>query len=139
MFRHAITCHVLDTISGRPAPGIRCTLAREYSLDKFVPIATAKTDSDGRVSQWQLFDSSSDDLTPEPTSPEMFLAAAAADATSHTLFRVTFAGIDKFYNGDTFFPYVDITFTVPAGKLGVEHFHIPLLLSRYSYSTYRGS
>ncbi|KAK9473981.1 uncharacterized protein V1510DRAFT_413261 [Dipodascopsis tothii] len=124
MSRDPITCHVLNTVTGKPAAGIACTILRQAGAD-FAPVGTATTNGDGRVVTWE-------------TGAVPFAAAAAAVSGS-TLFKVRFSEIDTYFGGDTFFPYVDVVFTVPEGKLGVEHFHIPLLLSRYSYSTYRGS
>lgn len=40
------------------------------------------------------------------------------------------------FGGETFFPYVEVVFTVKSAE---EHYHVPLLLGPYSYTTYRGS
>ena len=108
--RSPITTHVLDTAKGRPAAGIAVTLSRQTDGGWSV-VAQGETDADGRIG----------DLLP-PGSIEA------------GLFRITFdvAG----YQAESFYPQVAITFQVDAPD---EHYHVPLLLSPYGYSTYRGS
>jgi 5-hydroxyisourate hydrolase len=107
----AITTHVLDTALGRPARGVPVRLSR-IAPDQAV-IAVAHTDDDGRVS----------DLGPDQAEPGTyqlrFDVAAYAAATGQ----------------DCFFPEVTVTFTVTDAR----HHHVPLLLSPFAYSTYRGS
>ncbi|KAK7208067.1 hypothetical protein BZA70DRAFT_272820 [Myxozyma melibiosi] len=144
MSKHPITCHVLNTITGRPAAGLRCELLKQSSSSStsdFSTFATATTNADGRVVFWDLLETSE---STSPASNQAFLDLAYVGSEDYAsandcLYKVKFLGIDQLFDNDTFFPYVDIVFKVPAGKLGLEHFHIPLLLSKYSYSTYRGS
>ncbi len=111
----AITTHVLDTARGCPAEGIRVSLEQLDALDTWKPIAQGATDRDGRVRT---------------------LMPAGAPAIPGT-YRLTFAtgpyfetlGIPAFY------PVVIVTFTVESEP----HYHVPLLLSPFGYSTYRGS
>jgi 5-hydroxyisourate hydrolase len=110
-----VTTHVLDTARGTPARGIAVRLE---SLDGTL-VGKGRTDDDGRVRE----------LGPER------LAAGT--------YRIVFE-IDEFYAAsgeDAFFPEVVVTFTVPEliREQAHEHLHIPLLLSPYAYSTYRGS
>ncbi|MFC7361978.1 hydroxyisourate hydrolase [Nocardioides astragali] len=106
----SLSTHVLDTAAGRPAVGLHLTLE---SADGAV-VASGVTDDDGRV------------------------GALAADlpAGDHRIRFDTgawFAG-----QGLTaFYPEVVVAFTV--GDEADEHFHVPLLLSPFGYSTYRGS
>lgn len=107
----AITTHVLDTALGLPARGVPVRLSR-IDPDPSV-LAEAVTDDDGRVT----------DLGPdraEPGTYELrFDTAAYAAATGQPCF----------------FPEVTLTFAVADGR----HHHVPLLLSPFAYSTYRGS
>lgn len=110
-----ITTHVLDTSRGRPASGVPVIL--EMRLDEgWREIASAETDADGRVRQ----------LLP----PESPLAAGT--------WRLTF-GVGKYFDAqgaESFYPEASIVFIIrDAG----QHYHVPLLLSPYGYSTYRGS
>jgi 5-hydroxyisourate hydrolase len=108
----AVTTHVLDTALGRPAAGVPVRLERVTGAGAD-PLAEVPTDADGRVG----------DLGPEAVEPGTYrlvfdVARYAAGTGQHC-----------------FFPEVAITFTVTDGS----HHHVPLLLSPFAYSTYRGS
>ena len=104
-----ITTHVLDTVAGRPAAGIAVTLQHSIS-GEWKELARAVTDADGRARNLLP-----DDYSLEPGLYSLRFETAATSA---------------------FFPEVVIRFRVddPA-----QHYHVPLLLSAYGYSTYRGS
>ncbi|MGH3425585.1 MAG: hydroxyisourate hydrolase [Nocardioidaceae bacterium] len=111
----AVTTHVLDTALGRPASGVPVLLERlDEGTGTATTIAAGATDADGRVA----------DLGP--------------DRLERAAYRLTFDTAHYFdRTGRTgFFPVVSITFTLadPA-----QHHHVPLLLSPFAYSTYRGS
>jgi 5-hydroxyisourate hydrolase len=109
----AVTTHVLDTALGRPAAGVRLRLER-VDGDRTHVLADATTDDDGRAR----------DLGPDQVEPGtyrlVFDVAAYAAATGQACF----------------FPEVGITFALTDATL---HHHVPLLLSPFAYSTYRGS
>jgi 5-hydroxyisourate hydrolase len=110
----AITTHVLDTARGRPAAGMRIDLEASTG-DGWAPVGGGVTDADGRV-------------------PGL-VADGALAAGEH---RLTFATGDWFQSQGTtgFYPEVAIVCRIedPAA-----HYHVPLLISPYGYSTYRGS
>lgn len=110
-----ITTHVLDTSRGLPAKGLAISLF-EQTENGWNELAHGTTNSDGRVS----------DLL----SDEVKLSSGN--------YRVHFATTDYFNKmGDKiFYPFVDIVFTLDEG---VSHYHIPLLVTAFGYSTYRGS
>lgn len=105
----SLSTHVLDAVRGAPATGVPVTLA---ALGGAV-IARAATDGDGRI------------------------GALGGDLTAG-IYRLTFdtgayfaaAGVGAFY------PEVVVTFEITDAA---SHYHVPLLLSPYAYSTYRGS
>lgn len=114
MSRSPITTHVLDVSLGRPAQGIEVRLARA-SDGGFTEIARGETDADGRATQ----------LLP-PGSLEK------------GTYRISFA-VGPYFAASSrpsFYPHVDIVFAIEATG---EHYHVPLLLSPFGYSTYRGS
>jgi 5-hydroxyisourate hydrolase len=111
----AITTHVLDTSQGLPAAGIPVTLEVE-AAGGWELIGKSTTDKDGRVS----------DLVPE----ELMLAAGVYRLIFDT--ARYFAALDR----EGFFPQVTITFKL---REPAQHYHVPLLLSPFGYSTYRGS
>lgn len=106
-----ISTHVLDTSLGRPAQGVRVTLERDHSL-----IGSGVTDEDGRVR-------------------ELMQGGASLAEGEYTL---TFSVGDYFTASkrSTFYSRIVVNFQVGAGE---QHYHIPLLLSPFAYSTYRGS
>ncbi|MGF6822951.1 5-hydroxyisourate hydrolase [Microbacterium sp. ZKA21] len=108
-----VTTHILDTSIGRPAPGVAVILEARVG-DGWNGIGTGLTDADGRVK----------DLGPERLESGAY--RLRFDTAAY------FAGIET----DTFFPEVVLTFLVDAEQ---EHYHVPLLLSPFAYSTYRGS
>ena len=105
-----VTAHVLDATAGTPAAGVTVELADGRNQS----IATAVTNEDGRVP----------DLGPETLEAGPY--------------SITFATGDYFAGRGqaTFYPHVTVDFTVVAGE---RHYHVPLLLSPFAYSTYRGS
>ncbi|KAL5594410.1 hypothetical protein BROUX41_001343 [Berkeleyomyces rouxiae] len=117
-----ITCHVLDTTAGRPASGIRVTLTPATSSASAAPTFTATTDTDGRIKLWD-------------TALDSALAGASVHGTRASRWTLRFDTGAYFGEGKTFFPEVVVVFEVQPG----QHYHVPLLLSPYSYSTYRGS
>ena len=111
----AVTTHILDVSTGSPAQGVDVRLYASGE-DGWAEIGDGTTDDDGRVS----------DLLPEHHD----LVAGE--------YRLVFETGDYFAarDIDTFYPHVEVTFQVGAAR---EHFHVPLLLSPFGYSTYRGS
>lgn len=105
-----VTTHVLDVALGRPAAGVPVRLERADG----VVLAAASTGPDGRAS----------DLGPQ--------------ALPVGVYRLVFdTGTYFAASGQSgFFPRITIDFELADGA---EHYHVPLLLSPFAYSTYRGS
>lgn len=110
--RSFITTHVLDSATGRPAAGVDVLL--EQRDGDWVEVARGTTNDDGRIG----------DLGPE--------------SLPSGTYRITFDTGAYFAhtNTETFYPEVTITFVVDAQE---EHYHVPILLSPFAFSTYRGS
>ena len=111
-----ITTHVLDTARGRPARAIPVTLEIAEGPDRWTAMARGETDDDGRIRQFEP--------PLAPLEPAVYRLRFATDAYFAAL-RV-----------DTFYPEVSVIFRIdePTGQ-----YHVPLLLSPFGYSTYRGS
>jgi len=110
-----ITTHVLDTSRGRPASGVPILLETRKKRG-WREIGQAVTDIDGRARQ----------LLPE------------GYALTTGLYRLTF-GVETYFKAlgvEAFYPEASIVFHVRDAN---QHYHVPLLLSPYGYSTYRGS
>jgi len=111
-----ITTHILDTSRGRPAVGVAVQLARANAAGGWDPLATGVTNQDGRIPN----------LLPPATSIEA------------GVYQLTFATAEYFQHQgvDSFYPHVTIVFAI---RQPDEHYHVPLLLNPFGYSTYRGS
>lgn len=105
----SLSTHVLDATSGRPAVGV--SVALFDATDALV--VTRETDDDGRV-------------------------AGLADDLAPGVYRLRFdtGGYFRGLGVPTFYPEVTITFEITDAS---AHYHVPVLLSPYAYSTYRGS
>jgi 5-hydroxyisourate hydrolase len=106
-----LTTHVLDTAHGRPAAGIPIELAR-LDGDRRELLRTLRTNADGR--------------TDEP-----LLAGGELRAATYELVFDVSGQFD-----DGFLDRVPVRFTIEDAE---AHYHVPLLVSPWSYSTYRGS
>ena len=111
-----ITTHVLDTARGKPAAdvAIRLEFLGDGASHDVREIARGATDADGRLRT---------------------LTGATIEAGTYRLVFEVRAYLDR-CGAPVFFPEVAIVFVVAAP---LEHFHVPLLLSPFGYSTYRGS
>jgi 5-hydroxyisourate hydrolase len=108
---NGITTHVLDTVLGKPAVGIIVRLEKRDAAD-WIPISVSATDADGRCR---------DLITQSPSGT----------------YRLTFStgSYLERLGRSTIYPQISVTFHCS----GEPHYHLPLLLSDNSYTTYRGS
>jgi 5-hydroxyisourate hydrolase len=106
-----ITTHVLDTATGRPAGGIRVVLEFFITATKtWATLGAGSTDADGRARS----------LLPDEHKLQAGVYRLRFDTSS----------------ASPFYPEVPVLFRVTDPG---QHYHVPLLLSPYGYSTYRGS
>ena len=106
-----VTTHVLDAVLGKPAAAIAVRLEKRED-DSWIVLSESATDANGRCR----------DL---------------AENVSSGIYRLTFFTADYLarHGRTSFYPEISITFHCS----GSEHYHLPLLLSDNSYTTYRGS
>ena len=112
----AITTHVLDTSRGRPAENVGVVLEIQSAAGDWEAIGKGATDKDGRLK----------DLL------------SKGQALQSGVYRLTF-DTGAYYSAQdnrSFYPQVSIIFEVLDAS---QHYHVPLLLSPYGYTTYRGS
>ncbi|EMS8796151.1 TPA: hydroxyisourate hydrolase [Enterobacter ludwigii] len=111
-----LSVHILDQQTGMPPSDVTVTLEKQQQQNTWTQIASGKTDHDGRIKSLYPQDQ---DMQPG-------------------VYKVTFKTADYFHGKklDTFFPEIPVLFTVTRTN---EKLHIPLLLSQYGYSTYKGS
>ena len=112
----AITTHILDTARGRPAAGVHVVLESIDVRDEWHVLGRGVTDDDGRL------------RTLLPASPP----------PPAGMYRLVF-GTRGYFDAQgirAFYPHVTVTFQVDDGA---GHYHVPLLLSPFGFTTYRGS
>lgn len=109
-----LTTHILDTTKGKPAEGVTIILYQQLN-NSWKEIAKGTTNSDGRIS-------------------DMLLKDTVLEFGTYKMKFETKAYFDK-QSARTFYPFVEIVFDISTK----EHYHIPLLLNPFGYSTYRGS
>ena len=109
-----VTTHVLDISRGKPAWGITVFFYQKVA-DEWDELAKAITNSDGRIPN----------LLPDDEKLPL------------GIYKITFDVVHYFKTLDTecFYPAIEIIFELKTS----EHYHIPLLMSPFGYSTYRGS
>jgi 5-hydroxyisourate hydrolase len=109
-----ITTHILDTTKGQPAVGITVVLYLGGN-DEWAELARGKTNGDGRL-------------------PDLLKAGKELQPG---IYKLRFETKDYFDKDQipTFYPFVEIIFDVTSK----DHYHVPLLLNPFGYSTYRGS
>jgi 5-hydroxyisourate hydrolase len=109
----SVSTHVLDTARGRPAAGVGVTLSRRRPGGEWSLVGTAVTDRDGRVKE---------------------LSNTALEVGEY---RLEFATGEYFktFGAEGFYPEVSVVFQAAKGD---THLHVPLLLSPFGYSTYKG-
>jgi 5-hydroxyisourate hydrolase len=105
-----LTTHVLDTMRGRPAAGLKIEL---WSIDKKALLKTIETNSDGR------------------TDAPLLAADAMAAGTYELVFYV-----GDYFGEKKFLDRVPVRFIISDAA---AKYHVPLLVSPWSYSTYRGT
>jgi 5-hydroxyisourate hydrolase len=110
-----ITTHVLDTSLGAPARGVKVSLEAGGEAGAWTAVAAAVTDDDGRVRGLNA------------AGP---LAAGRYRLVFDTAAYFAARGVATFY------PEVVVVFTAADAS---AHYHVPLLLSPFGYTTYRGS
>lgn len=108
----SISTHVLDTMRGTPAAGIAVALHRRESDGGWKEVAQSETDSDGRIRA----------LTDE----ELEAAEYRLEFDTRPYFERS--GLNAFY------PTISVVFNFDGG-----HLHVPVLLSPFGYTTYRGT
>jgi len=109
-----LTTHILDTGKGKPAEGVSVYLFQQHG-EEWTELTIGTTNADGRI--------------PHLLRKEVIL--------ENGIYKMKFLTKDYFEKQgvQTFYPFIEITFAITSN----EHYHIPLLLNAFGYSTYRGS
>ena len=110
-----ITSHILDTSLGRPAKGVEISLLQQQGETWHV-LGSASTNEDGRVAGF----------------------TGSGDVMAAGVYKLRF-NLGDYYQKlsvESFYPYAEVVFKIAGDG---QHYHVPLLLNPFGYSTYRGS
>ncbi len=112
-----LSSHILDISTGKPAPMVEVELEKYNDSQKWIFVAKKKTDNNGRIAD--------------------FLPFTKNKTENYGKYRLKFLTENYFINQKTesFYPYIEVVFQIKSE----EHYHVPITLSPFGYSTYRGS
>ena len=113
---YQLSSHILDITKGMPAADVKITLQKQIQNNQWQMLSEKQTDKNGRVS----------DFLPQ------------TDKSDHIgVYKLKFY-VEPYFQSqqtDTFFPFIEVVFEIKDDK----HYHVPITLSAFGYSTYRGS
>ncbi|AKQ47314.1 hydroxyisourate hydrolase [Rufibacter radiotolerans] len=112
---HQLSSHILDISTGLPAPGVTVRLEKQNEKTKtWITVDSKVTDENGRIKD--------------------FLPYASAQPG---IYKLTFLVADYFkkHKTESFYPFIEVVFQIK----DKNHYHVPITLSPYGYSTYRGN
>lgn len=112
---YQLSSHILDINLGSPAPGVKITLAKQDKNNEWKTIDEKVTDANGRVKD--------------------FLEENGRD--NRGIYKLTYH-VGPYFESqkqDTFYPFIEVVFEIKDNN----HYHVPITLSPYGYSTYRGN
>lgn len=112
---YQLSSHILDINQGQPAPGVRITLSKQDKDAQWTVVDEKLTDKDGRVKDF-----------------------LERDGNDHAgIYKLTYHVAPYFeaQKQSTFYPSIEVVFEIRDNN----HYHVPITLSPYGYSTYRGS
>lgn len=113
---YQLSSHILDINTGRPAQGVKIVLSKLSGENNWSVMEERTTDGNGRVKD--------------------FLEKRTG-ADNRGVYKLTYYVVPYFESQaqDTFYPFIDVVFEIKDDS----HYHVPITLSPYGYSTYRGS
>lgn len=113
--KYQLSSHILDITSGKPAPNVKIVLSKKVKGDNWIVVEEKYTDSNGRIKDF-----------------------LKEDGKSHIgIYKLTYYTSPYFkkLNHKSFYPFIEVVFEL----LDNEHYHVPITLSPFGYSTYRGN
>lgn len=111
---YQLSSHILNNSTGEPAPSVSVTLEKMNVDNSWTKVSTQITDKDGRIGNFLPYGQNNDGV-----------------------YKLVFH-IQSYFDSkklQTFYPFIEIVFRIKGNK----HFHVPLTVSPYGYSTYKGS
>lgn len=113
--KYQLSSHILDIDAGKPASDVVITLSKQTNDKSWVVVDEKKTDENGRVKD--------------------FLKEGSKDNTG--IYKLTFHVAPYFEarGKESFYPFIEVVFQITDDT----HYHVPITLSPFGYSTYRGN
>ena len=110
-----LSSHILDITSGKPASDVKITLSKKDKNDKWIKIDEKVTDNNGRIKDF----------------------LKQTNKSNVGIYKLTFHTNPYFSSlgQKSFYPFIEVVFELTDN----EHYHVPITLSPFGYSTYRGS
>jgi len=112
---YQLSSHILDITAGKPAANVKITLSKKNTNDQWVKVEEKFTDTNGRIKDF-----------------------LKQDGKSHVgIYKLTFHTSPYFavQQQKSFYPFIEVVFELQDN----EHYHVPITLSPFGYSTYRGN
>lgn len=112
---YQLSTHILDINTGKPAEKVTVQLEKQNeATEKWISVGQKVTNSKGRINNF-----------------------LPSDSNNKGIYKLTFLVKDYFKKQqvDTFYPFIEVVFEIKSDS----HYHVPITLSPYGYSTYRGS
>lgn len=114
--KYQLSSHILDISQGKPAPNVKIALSKQDKNQNWVLIDEKYTDNNGRIKDFLKEESNNN---------------------NNGVYKLTFYITPYFekLKQKTFYPFIEVVFEIKDN----QHYHIPITLSPYGYSTYRGN
>ncbi len=114
--KYQLSSHILDVTQGKPAPDVKISLSKQDDLGKWVMLDEKYTDKNGRIADFLKVEKGT---------------------TQHGIFKLTYFVSPYFekLNQSSFYPFIEVVFEIKDDN----HYHVPITLSPFGYSTYRGN
>ena len=114
--KYQLSSHILDISQGKPAPNVKTALSKQDENQNWVLIDEKYTDNNGRIKDFLKEES---------------------NKNNNGVYKLTFYITPYFekLKQKTFYPFIEVVFEIKDN----QHYHIPITLSPYGYSTYRGN
>ncbi|MEO8934931.1 MAG: hydroxyisourate hydrolase [Xanthomarina sp.] len=114
--KYQLSSHILDITRGEPAPNVKISLSQQQTNENWTVIDEKYTDENGRIKDFLKVDEK---------------------MTHRGIYKLTFF-VEPYFkkiNQSSFYPFVEVVFEIKDNN----HYHVPITLSAFGYSTYRGN
>lgn len=114
--KYQLSSHILDITQGKPAPDVKISLSKQDDSGTWLALDEKVTDENGRITDFLKVENG---------------------MSQHGIFKLTYFVTPYFekLNQTTFYPFIEVVFEIKDDN----HYHVPITLSPFGYSTYRGN